>query len=101
MSEGMYECPKFKKHAAGVIRTVNTAVGMLGPDLSALADVLKALGKKHVKYGVLEAHYAVVGQALIETLAAAMGDKFTADVKAAWLSIWGIISSTMIAGADY
>jgi hemoglobin-like flavoprotein len=101
MSEEMYESPKFKKHAAGVVGTVNTAVNMLGPDLSPLVDVLKALGKKHVKYGVVEAHYAVVGQALIETLDAAMSDKFTADVKAAWLEIWGIISSTMIAGADY
>eukprot|EP00979_Chaetoceros_neogracilis_P012105 scaffold3111_cov263-Chaetoceros_neogracile.AAC.12 len=100
-SEGMYESPKFKKHAAGVIRTVNVAVGMLGPDLSELADILKKLGKRHKGYKVVEAHYPVVGQALIETLDAAMGEKFTEDVKAAWLEIWGIISSTMIAGAEY
>lgn len=97
----MFENPRFKKHAKGVVGTVNTAVGMLGPDLSPLVDILKSLGKKHKAYGVLEAHYPVVGQALIETLDAALGDKFTEDVKAAWLEIWGVISSTMIAGAEY
>ena len=97
----MFENPRFKKHAKGVVGTVNKAVGMLGPDLSPLVEILKKLGKRHKGYGVLEAHYPVVGQALIETLDAALGDKFTEDVKAAWLEIWGVISSTMIAGAEY
>ncbi len=101
MSEEMYESAKFKKHTAGVIKTVNTAVGMLGPDLTPLVKVLKGLGKRHVKYGVLEAHYAVVGQALIETLAAALQDAFTDEVKAAWVDVWGVISGTMIEGAEY
>ena len=97
----MYASSKFKKHAAGVISTVNTAVGMLGPDLAPLVDILKKLGKRHAGYGVLEPHYAVVGQALIETLEAALGDAFTDEVKAAWLDVYGVISSTMIEGAAY
>ena len=101
MSDAMYENPKFKKHAAGVIRTVNTAVGMLGPDLAPLVKILHGLGKKHVGYGVLEAHYAVVGQALIETLAAALGEAFTDEVKAAWVDVYGVISGAMIEGAAY
>ena len=101
MSDEMYASPAFKKHASGVISTVNTAVGMLGPDLSPLVDVLKQLGRTHKDYGVLEPHYAVVGQALIETLDAALGDAFTDEVKNAWLEIWGVIKDTMIAGAEY
>jgi len=101
MSEEMYASASFQKHIAGVIRTVNTAVGMLGPDLAPLADILKKLGKRHEGYGVLEAHYAVVGQALIETLAAALQDAFTDEVKAAWVDVWGVISGAMIEGAAY
>ena len=97
----MYESPSFKKHAGSVISTVNTAVGMLGPDLAPLADVLKKLGKRHAGYGVLEPHYSVVGEALIDTLSTALQSAFTDEVKAAWLEIWGIISSTMIEGAEY
>ena len=74
---------------------------MLGPDLSPLADILKGLGRKHKVYGVLEAHYDIVGQALIQTLSVAMADAFTDEVKAAWGEVWGVISSTMIEGAGY
>jgi hemoglobin-like flavoprotein len=101
MSEEMYASASFQKHVAGVIRTVNTAVGMLGPDLAPLAEILKKLGKRHKGYGVLEAHYSVVGQALIETLAAALQDAFTDEVKAAWVDVWGVISGAMIEGAAY
>mmetsp|Transcript_10147 Transcript_10147/g.14343 ORF Transcript_10147/g.14343 Transcript_10147/m.14343 type:complete len:152 (+) Transcript_10147:105-560(+) len=101
MSEEMFKSKRFKHHAKGVISTVNVAVSMLGPDLEPLVKILKDLGKKHVQYGVLKPHYEIVGQALIETLAAAMGDKFTNDVKNAWISVYDVISSTMIEGAGY
>ncbi len=97
----MFADPKFKKHAAGVIKFVNVGVGMLEPDLDGLVVKLKELGLKHKKYGVLEAHYPIVGEALIGTLSDAMGDAFSEDVKGAWVEVYGIISSTMIAGAEY
>lgn len=100
-SEEMFASPKFIKQYTATLQTVDAAVGMLGADLAPLVDILKKLGKRHVAYGVLEAHYPIVGQALIETLEAALGDKFTDDVKAAWVEIYGIISSTMIEGAAY
>ncbi len=101
MAEEMFADPAFKAHASKVISTVNTAVGMLQPDLDGLVKVLKELGKKHKRYGVLEAHYAVVGEALIGTLSDALGEAFDADVKAAWVELYGVISTTMISGAEY
>ena len=97
----MFADKSFKRHAAGVIRFINIAVGMIEPDLNAIVVKLKDLGLKHKKYGVLEAHYPIVGEALIGTLSDALGDAFTADVKAAWEELYGVISSTMIAGAEY
>jgi hemoglobin-like flavoprotein len=35
------------------------------------------LGKRHVKYGVLPAHYDVVGQALLATLESGLGAEWT------------------------
>ena len=98
MSKELFESKKFKKHATGVISTVNVAVGMLAPDLDPLVGVLQGLGKKHKAYGVLPAHFDVVGQALLETLGDALGDKFTSDVKTAWTELWTVISTTMISG---
>ena len=101
MAEEMFADPHFKSHMTGVISFVNTAVGMLQPDLDGVIVALKALGKKHKRYGVLEAHYPVVGEALIGTLSDALGDAFTPEVKEAWVELYGVISSTMIAGAEY
>lgn len=92
--KGLSNSPKLKKHAVGVVETVSTAVGMLR-NLDKLVPVLEDLGTTHVGYGVAEAHYDVVGQALIDTLAAGLGDKFTPHVKDAWLAVWGIIATTM------
>ena len=52
----MYNSNKFKRHAAGVVKTVGKAVASLG-NLEKIVPVLKKLGQRHVKYGVIEAHY--------------------------------------------
>ena len=96
----MFRDEKFMKHMVGVIGTVDKAVGMLASeDMDELVTILKGLGKRHVQYGVVEAYYPVVGQALLGTLNDALGDKLTTEDKAAWAEIYGVISSTMIEGA--
>jgi hemoglobin-like flavoprotein len=99
-SEELFQSERFKKHATGVIHTVNTAVNMLAPDLDPLIEVLHELGKKHAQYGALPAHYAVVGRALIDTLQKVLGDKFTNEVKTAWARIYDVMSTSMIEGAE-
>ena len=64
-------------------------------DVASLIPVLQALGKRHANYGVESAHFAVVGEALIWTLADGLGDKFTPEVKEAWLQTWATIVSVM------
>ena len=51
-------------------------------------------------YGVLPVHYDVVGQALLATLEGGLGAEWTAQVKAAWIAVYGVISTTMI-GDNY
>lgn len=98
-AEGLYASEKFLTHARKVIRTVGVAVDGLG-NLDALVPVLKGLGARHVGYGVAAAHYDVVGQALLDTLAMGLGDAFTDEVRAAWVAVYGVVSSTMQAGAE-
>lgn len=68
--------------------------------LDQLKTTLSALGERHVAYGVQPAHYQVVGQALINTLQIMLGKDFTASVKRAWLSVYKVISETMISAAN-
>ena len=98
-ADQLYESPRLKSHALKVMQTVGVAVKMLD-DVPNLLPVLEGLGKKHVAYGVLPAHYPIVGQALLDTLALGLGEAFTPALKAAWAEIYGVVSSTMIKGSN-
>ena len=41
-----------------------------------------------------------IGAALIWTLEQGLGEAFTADVKAAWVEVYGVLSRTMIDGME-
>jgi hypothetical protein len=71
-----------------------------GPDLEPALITLGKLGARHVEYGVLPAHYGIVGQALLHTLETALGDKWTPKVKGGWTTIYGMVSSAMMTGAE-
>ena len=63
------------------------------PKLGALVDTL---ARRHVDYGVRPDHYPLVGQVLVETLADALGDDFTDEVRSAWLAAYGALAGRMI-----
>jgi hemoglobin-like flavoprotein len=64
-----------------------------------LAPVLSALGQRHAGYGVRDSHYPTVGAALLDTLAAGLGEAFTAEVREAWAALYGEVSRAMRSGA--
>ncbi len=64
-----------------------------------LTETLHALGAKHVDYGVTEAMYAWVGDALLSALEEAAGDAWTPRVRTAWSDAFAAIAGLMIAGA--
>ena len=64
-----------------------------------ILPTVRELAKRHVTYGVEEHHYPIVGQALIETLAAGLGPAFTPAVREAWEAAYGLLASVMIAAA--
>ncbi len=64
-----------------------------------LADTLRALGAKHVDYGVTDEMYDWVGDALLRTLAEVAGDAWTPRVEKAWTDAFGAIAGLMIEGA--
>ena len=68
-------------------------------NLEALVPILQNLGKRHVAYGVKDAHYDDVGAALLGTLEAGLGEDFTEEVKQAWTEVYGVMASTMINAA--
>ena len=64
-----------------------------------ILPAVRQLAERHVGYGVKDEHYAIVGQALIETLAGGLGKAFTTDVRAAWQAAYALLSKVMIEAA--
>ena len=56
---------------------------------------IRALGARHAQYGVKSTDYAVVGQALIDTLQIGLGAGFTAEISEAWLAAYTMLSKAM------
>ena len=56
---------------------------------------LRMLGERHGRYGVRDAHYDTVAEALIWTLQKGLGAAFTKDVKEAWVAAYGVLSTAM------
>ena len=78
-----------------LMQMIGAAVGKLR-DLATLVPILQSLAARHVGYGVQDAHYALVGGALLKTLEQGLGPAFTPQVKAAWTEVYGVMSSVMI-----
>lgn len=81
-----------------LLMMLSVAVNKLN-DLESLALVLEDLGRRHVKYGVQEEHYAIVGDVLLWTLEQGLQDAFTPEVKQAWVNVYTLVSSVAIQGA--
>jgi hemoglobin-like flavoprotein len=69
------------------------------PRLSELLAHTRALGARHVAYGVRAADYQTVGAALFAALAAVLGDSFDDPTREAWALAYNLVAETMLEGA--
>lgn len=88
-----------QEQGAKLVQMINAAVGKLN-DLDRLIPTLQNLGRRHATYGVQHAHYETVGSALLSTLAQGLGDGFSDPIKAAWVSVYGIMAQVMMDAAN-
>ena len=76
-----------------------SALGMVVRSLDDLRPILgriQDLGRRHVGYGVEPRHFDTVGGAFLATLEGALGDAFTPEVKAAWVTAYTLLAGAMI-----
>lgn len=60
-----------------------------------VSQEIRRLGARHKSLGVIDAHYATFGAALVATLEESRGDAFTPQVRAAWTEAWQQLSIAM------
>lgn len=90
--------PLFKSNMKEQGRKLMQMIGMTVKSLDKLEQFLpavRALGVRHVAYGVRSEDYETVGQALLWTLKQGLGDAFTPKVEAAWAEVYATLAAAM------
>ena len=83
-------------------RHLAAAVGLVvkhADNLDALAGALRDMGARHVGYGAQVAHYKVVRDVLVATLAEFAGEAWTPDIASAWKEALDEVTAWMLYGA--
>jgi len=89
--------PALRKLWAKVVDAVGSAVAGL-QDINKLAPQLQQLGWRHVGYGLKPEYWRVAEQVLVEVLQEGLQDKFTDDVRDAWVMVYGFMTAIMLSG---
>lgn len=63
--------------------------------LGVITPVIEQLGRDHVRYGVLDEHYATVKEAVLFALGQTLGDDYTPEVEAAWGEAYDLLADLM------
>ncbi len=79
---------------AKLMQTLALAVDSLHR-LEPLLPTLRALGQRHVSYGVKAADYATVGTALLWTLEQVLGPAYTPATGTAWAQTYHTLATVM------
>lgn len=64
-------------------------------DASTLTEFAAQLGRDHRRYGVIAAHYPIVGQAFLETLRRGLGPGWTPALAADWTAAYNVVAALM------
>jgi len=83
-----------KEQGSKLMATLGVVVNGLR-DLDKIVPVAQELAVRHVDYGVKAEDYDKVGASLLRTLEKGLGDGFTPDVKEAWTTAYGTLSTVM------
>ncbi len=81
-----------------LMQMITTAVKGLDR-LEQIVPAVQQLGERHVDYGVKDEDYDTVAKALLHALGQGLGDAFTEEVKAAWVTVYTVLADTMKSAA--
>jgi hemoglobin-like flavoprotein len=83
-----------KEQGRKLMHMIGVAVAGLN-NLDSIVPAVQDLGRRHVGYGVVDAHYTSVRSALLWTLGQGLGSEFTPEAEAAWAETYDLLASVM------
>ena len=94
----MFAHSDMKEQRKKLMQMIGVAVRGLNK-IDELLPAIRALGKRHVGYGVADHHYDTVGAALLWTLEQGLGDAFTPEARESWTLVYTTLASVMKAAS--
>jgi len=94
--------PLFPDDMSGQKGHLLAALGLVvkhADNLGALTEPLHEMGARHVGYGAQPAHYGVVRDTLLATLAQFAGGAWTPQLEADWTAALNAVAGVMLEGA--
>jgi hemoglobin-like flavoprotein len=91
VSEPGEQRDRFAAELEEVVRAIGT--------LETFQPRVRSLGARHRGYGVRAPHYKLMGDALLASLRAAVGDAWDEQVEEAWRLAYNLTAETMMLGA--
>lgn len=88
-----------RKLLAELAALIDSATALGGGEPDRFVGRAQALGRRHVSYGVVGDHYAVVGTALIAALANTVPD-WNEHRERVWTTLYRLVADTMRTGAN-
>ena len=82
-----------------LMTSLELAVSSLDDPASILPSV-RALGERHVSYGVRAEYYQLAKEAYLWSLEKHLGEEFTPELKDAWAAAFGALVAIMIKATD-
>jgi Globin len=96
-SPDMLTSKRFILQGSYMIKMLDTALCMLGPDVELLSEILHDIGAKHARYGVKREMFGIMGDALIKVLQETLGGNLmTESCVEAWRQTYKELSRDMI-----
>ena len=80
-------------------RKLMQMIGVAVNNMDRIEEIVPAvieLGERHEGYGAEPDHYPVVGEVLLETLKAGLGEAFTDEAEQAWAKTYSALAGLMI-----
>lgn len=76
-------------HGTSVVRMLDGAVSMLGPDMDMVQEILIQLSQLH---GIKVEYFLLFGDSIREALSAIIGESFSKETDAAWKTFFSYLS---------
>jgi hemoglobin-like flavoprotein len=83
-------------HAKRLVGMLETTIGLLGPDVETLTEILSQLGRRHINYGVKLEFSPVMDKAIRDALAETLKEEWTKDVDDAWCTVYNELSAEIV-----